>query len=71
MRNIKYLPIVYNNGIYGLKPSMRQRIEEKTMERLNRKRSFSRSRKYSKTELIIKLSLIISILSLVTIICLS
>lgn len=71
MRNIKYLPIVYNNGIYGLKSSMRTKIEEKTMEVINRKRSFRRSREYTKTELIIKLSLIISILSLVMVLCLS
>lgn len=71
MRNLKYQPIVYNNGIYGIKTSLRHRIQEKTMECLRRKKSYSRSRKYSKTELIIKLSLVISILSLVAVIWLS
>ena len=71
MRNSNFQPIVYNNGIYGIKASLRHRIQEKTMECLNRKRSFSRSRKYSKAELIIKLSLIISILSLAAILYIS
>ena len=71
MRNLKYQPVVYNNGIYGIKSSLRHRIQEKTMECLSRKKSYSRSRKYSKTELIIKLSLIISILSLVAVMWLS
>lgn len=71
MRNLKYQPIVYNNGIYGIKSSLRHRIQEKTMECLKRKRSFHRTRKYSKTELIIKVSLIVSILSLIMILCIS
>jgi len=71
MRNLKYQPIVYNNGIYGIKASLRHRIEQKTMECLSRKRSYQRTRKYSKTELIIKLSLVISILSLVAVIWIS
>lgn len=71
MRNLKYQPIVYNNGIYGIKSSLRHRIQQKTMECLNKKRTYQRSRKYSKTELIIKLSLIISILSLISVIWIS
>lgn len=71
MRNVNYETIVYNNGIYGIKSSLRHRIEQKTMECLKRKRSYSKNRKYSKTELIIKLSLVISILSLVAILCVS
>ncbi len=71
MRNLEYQPIVYNNGIYGIKSSLRHRIQEKTMECLSRKRSFQRKRKYSKTELIIKLSLVISILSLISVMWLS
>jgi hypothetical protein len=71
MRNFNYQPIVYNNGIYGIKSSLRNRIQEKTMECLNRKRSYDRTRKYSKAELIIKLSLIISILSLIAILWIS
>ena len=71
MRNSNYQQVVYNNGIYGIKSSLRHRIQEKTMECLNRKKSYSRSRKYSKAELIIKLSLIISIISLVAIIWIS
>jgi len=71
MRNFNYQPIVYNNGIYGIKSSLRHRIEQKTMECLSRKRSYQRTRKYSKSELIIKLSLVISILSLIAVLCLS
>ena len=71
MRNLEYQNIVYNNGIYGIKTSLRHRIEERTLECLRKKRLYQRTRKYSKTELIIKLSLIISILSLVAILCIS
>lgn len=71
MRNSNYQQVVYNNGIYGIKKSLRHRIQEKTMECLKRKKSYDRNRKYSKAELIIKLSLIISILSLVAIIWIS
>lgn len=71
MRNPNYQPIVYNNGIYGIKSSLRHRIQEKTMECLSKKRTYKRFRKYSKAELIIKLSLVASILSLITVLCLS
>jgi len=71
MRNLKYQPVVYNNGIYGIKSGLRHSIQEKTMECLRRKKYYHRTRKYSKTELIIKLSLIISILSLIAILWIS
>ncbi|MDF1697206.1 MAG: hypothetical protein P1U56_15290 [Saprospiraceae bacterium] len=71
MRNSNYQPIVYNNGIYGIKSSLRHRIQEKTMECLNRRREYKRTRKYSKAELIIKLSLVISIVSLIAVIWIS
>lgn len=71
MRNSNYQPIVYNNGIYGIKSSLRHRIQEKTMECLKRKKTFNRSRKYSKAELIFKVSLIVSIVTLLTILYIS
>jgi len=71
MKKLSYQPIVYNNGIYGIKSSLRHRIQEKTMEHLSRRNRIRKTRKYSKTELIIKLSLIISIISLITVLCLS
>ena len=69
MRNLKYESVVYNNGIYGIKPGIRKSIQEKTRECIRRKRTYSSNRKISKTELIIKLSLIISIFSLLAVLC--
>lgn len=65
MRNLNYDTIVYNNGIYGIKSSLRHTIHDKTMECIRRKRMSSSRRRISKTELIFKLSLILSILSLI------
>jgi len=71
MRNFEYNTVVYNNGIYGIKSSLRNRIQDQTLKCLKRKRSTMRNRKISKTEIIIKLSLVISILSLIVVLSLS
>lgn len=64
MRNTNYQNIVYNNGIYGIKTSLRHRIQEKTMECLNRRRNYKKLRKPSRAELFVRIGFIISIVSL-------